>query len=338
MYGYFTSSPNTQVPFYCHPTFWVPVLVLLILVLFKTLIAHAWPPAKPFLEAVDVVVVRKSSYVLVALPVVLERLQHAFVGGAGREISAWIPFGVVHAASSGAAQGGPAESGLLMYFAGALVVFGSVSVWLLSHTIDVLALLPIPLADLVLRMFRLAVLAVLVVLPSGYRAAVSLAIMAIALLLSRWAWRLTVMGTTFALDLLLFRWKRTAVVDRDAVAFSGRGLRGVPKRTKGIIVRNADEIDFLYRDWLFRRKARSLDPAEITLGIGFVYHCLLQPNAEDDVVVVRFPPRYRDQHGSIQGAFRLAKSREIGARRFWSSLKALRRRRIEPGKGFSPLL
>lgn len=62
MYGYFTSSPNTKVPFYCHPTFWVPVLVLLILVLCKTAIGHAWPPAKPFLEAVDVVVVRKSSY------------------------------------------------------------------------------------------------------------------------------------------------------------------------------------------------------------------------------------------------------------------------------------
>jgi hypothetical protein len=332
MYGYFTSSHDTRVPFYCHPTFWVPVLVLLILVQCKTAIGHAWPPVKPFLEAVDVVVVRKSSYLLVALPVVLERLQHALAGG-GREISAWIPFGVVHAASSSAAQGGPAESGLLMYFAGTLVVFGSVSVWLLSHTIDVLALLPIPLADLVLRVFRLAVLALLVVLPSGYSAAVSLAIMVIALLLSRWAWRLTLMGTTFALDLLLFRWKRTAVVDHDAVAFSGNGLRGVPKRTKGIIMRNADEIDFLYRDWLFRRKARSIDPAQITLGLGFVYHCLLQPNAGDDVVVVRFPPRYRAQHGSIQSAFRLAKSREMGARRFWSSLKALRRPRIEPGKG-----
>ena len=328
MYGYFTSSSDTDLPFTSRPIFWAPLLVLLIVVLCKTAIGQAWPPAKPFLEAADVALVRKSAYILAALPFVIERIQHGVAGSVGQDLSFLIPFGTVHAAASASSpQGGPAQAAVLTTFGGALLLIGSVSVWLLSHTVDIVALLPIPLVDVALRTFRLAVLAVLAVLPPGPRFAFAIAIIAIAISLSRWAWRLTRMGTTFALDLLFLRWKRTTSINRSALAFSGTGLRGVPNRTRGMTVRTVGGIEFSYRDWLFRRRSRPIDPAQITLGIGFVYHCLLLPNAEGEVVAVRFPPRYRAQSSSIQSAFQIMQSRELGARRFWSSLKAWRSRR-----------
>lgn len=322
MYDYFTTSqPRETLPLYSQPVVWGPILVLLLVLLSKTAIGQSWPFAKPFLEAADVVVLRKSGYVLAALPFVIEHLRRGVADQVAVAVQTHLPVTTVYAASAShlAASAAPsAGASLLSMIAAAVILAGSAAIWLLSHTVDIVALLPVPFVDVILRFFRLGVVATLAVLPTVGKLALSVVIMAFAFLFCRWAWRLMVMGTTFALDILLMRWKRTAAVERRAVVFAGPGLPGVSNRTKGHLVCQENGVEFAYRDWLFRRRTCLVPVDAANLGLGFIYHSVMM----DKAILLRFPPRYRSQAAHLQAAFGLREVKEVGVRRFWTSVKA----------------
>jgi hypothetical protein len=193
-----------------------------------------------------------------------------------------------------------------------------------------IVLSPSTLLDLLLRGFRLGLLAVagaaLAVDP--WIAALFGALMLVAgLLVAGRSFRWTVFGTVVAADLLTGRAPRAG--ERAPLrAFAARGLAGPPTRAYGRIEAVADGSKrFRWRPWLVLPARTVPLPAAVAIRRSFLAPTLFPLGGVREPTLVRFPPRWRGREEELRlrlGAREVRDGRLVrGLRAAWAWLRAL---------------
>jgi hypothetical protein len=193
-----------------------------------------------------------------------------------------------------------------------LAIVAFLTVWLACHAINVLiALCPFGFIDAILKLFKASLLGSVVVssfINPYLGAAVSLVILFIAGLVAPWAFRLTIFGTLFGLDVLFPRRGRRSVRPNEPHAFLARKLADTPVRTYGRLTRGADgSVTFTYRPWLlFPNRSVTLPSGNVAIAKGILFPSLLQSmDQQRKRIVIMFLPRYRSHEEAIAAHFEI---------------------------------
>jgi hypothetical protein len=207
-----------------------------------------------------------------------------------------------------------------------VVVSGAV--WLLGHSVNVLAVLnPFAPLDSAMRLSRLALVGL--VLGAAKVSAllgllVAIPCIAVAFLVAGWSFRLMVFGLVWSADVLLGRDAAPGlpgladvaargpadVAARDAVelaahgavAFATDGADGVPARTLGRVTWRDGRAVLQYRPWLVLPRRTVVLPHADGIGRGLTGPVLLARAGHHAGVLVRFPPRYRGRVAELAAA------------------------------------
>lgn len=193
-----------------------------------------------------------------------------------------------------------------------LAIVAFLTVWLACHAINVLiALCPFGFIDAALKLFKASLLSSVVIssfIDPYLGAVVSLVILFIAGLVASWAFRLTVFGTLFGLDVLWPSRGRRSIRPTEPHAFLARKLAGAPVRTYGRLIRASDSsVTFKYRPWLlFPERSVTIPPGNVAIAKGLLFPSLLQNlDRQRRRIVVMFLPRYRSHEQAIASHFEI---------------------------------
>ena len=146
-----------------------------------------------------------------------------------------------------------------------------------------------------------------------------LVLVAIALKLALWSYRLSTLATVFSWDLLTFRSDRSWGYTGRVRAFSGKAIE-VPKRTMGHLVLGENgSIEFVYRLWVIGpRRTLAIDQVSLELARTLTHPCLIRRSAVDSTygIVARLPPRYRKRSEELAKAMGVPAT-DVGVRAAW---------------------
>ena len=326
---------RSKLHWYAHPAFWIPALLLVLLVAVKDIVGTATP-----------VVLKRPFDIAEAIE---NKISGLVAAGAFVPLIATI-FTAVAPADSGAAAP-PAmfaagffppmfANGTLDWLGNAvtvpLAIFVFALVWLVSHTINLLILIsPWGAVDAALKAFRLVVLGALTstAFVNPYVGAVfSAVLIVICLLICGWSFRLLVFGTMLAWDLLTGRRFRFTATTEKPKMFLARRQDGVPVRTYGLLFApdSAGNRLFEYRPWLLLPKRKLiLPPGDYTVGRGFLYPevFLIDGKTDRARTMLLLPPRYRGHEEEVVAACGFKEVRDVGMLRgvkgAWRWLKEL---------------
>ena len=145
-----------QLPLIQKPKFWIPIMLLLVLIFVKDTFGGFAPLIKKPLDAVEVLLVNHAGLVLIVFPVVLHQVERVMGFQSLRELFAcMLSEPVVYAATaqtSGVHHAFTVATAILYTVVGLAVTF---VVWLVGHSFDVLVLIsPFPFLDLLLKAIR----------------------------------------------------------------------------------------------------------------------------------------------------------------------------------------
>ena len=326
-------AQRDQLPLVQKPKFWIPIMVLLILIFIKDTFGGFAPLVKKPLDAVEVLLVNHAGLVLIAFPVVLNQVERLLGFGSLRELFAvMLREPIVYAATT-------PSSGVHHAFAVATAVFFTVIglavtlvVWLVGHSFDVLALIsPFPFLDFLLKAIRntiFAVLAITALLSPHLGLLLCLGLLVISLLVFGWSLRTAVFGAIFALGLLralLFDVRDKPSPGESVPAFSTR-VSKVPRRTYGRLRTGQDgTLMFGYRRLLVgpERKIPVGKASSFEVGQGIFSPSVIEPieSAGKHRVVFRLLPTHRGAEESVCTCLEFAQVRDTrftkGLRAFW---------------------
>lgn len=319
---YHTAEPlRDSLPWFCHPYVWGIGFLLMGLCFLKDFFGTAAPP-------------------LVKKPLDVAELFENKLSGL-IACSAFLPFIVSqmtqHMPEHQVAQQPAVQLASMMGVVGfdpriitiPLAVVAFLAVWLACHAINVLiALCPFGFIDAFLKLIKLALLSTVVAsafINPYFGAAVSLVIILIASLLAPWAFRLTVFGTLFGIDVLFPGRARRLASPTEPHAFLARALANAPVRTYGRLVRDPrGAVTFSYRPWLvLPRRSVTLPSGDVTIAKGILFPSLLHSlNPEQRRrMVIMFLPRYRSHEQTIATHFAIA---DIQDSRLMKGFRAVR--------------
>lgn len=316
-YIWASAEERPLLPWFCHPAFWGPGYVLLAACFLKDFLGTAAPPLlKKPLDVVELFENKLSAVMACAafVPFIVSQFTTTASGP---------PEALAHGANLplAAMLGTFPVDARLVTVPLATIVF--LAVWLTGHAVNVLiALCPFGFIDAGLKLFRTAVLSVLTAasfLSPLLGALVALLIIAVALVLAPWAFRLTVFGTVCGLD-VLFPWRgRRRVRVEEPHAFLAQTLAGAPVRSYGRIVREArGGAAFVFRPWLvLPERSVPLAREELCIAKGMLFPSLHQPclRRGRSVMAVILLPRYRSHEEQIARHFGLSEVQESPLRR-----------------------
>src|SRR3974377_211404 len=239
-YYHTPKAQRNQLPLIQKPKFWIPIIVLLVLIFIKDTFGGFAPLIKKPLDAAEVLFVNHAGLVLIAFPLVLNQVGRVMGFQSLRDLFAYmLSEPVVYAAmaqTSGVHQAFTIAAAILYTVVGLAVTF---VVWLVGQSFDVLVLIsPFPFLDFLLKAIRntiFAVLALTALISPHLGLLLCLGLIAIGLLIFGWALRTAVFGTVLALGLLralLFDVQDMPNPGGSVPAFTTR-LRKVPRRTYG---------------------------------------------------------------------------------------------------------
>ena len=332
-YYHTPQAQRDQLPLIQKPKFWVPIIVLLVLIFIKDTFGGFAPLIKKPLDAVEVLFVNHAGLALIAFPVVLNQVARVMGLQSLRGLFAYLQSGpVVFAATA-------QTSGVHHAFTVATAVFYTMTglavtfvVWLVGHSFDVLAMIsPFPFLDFMLKTIRNTIFAVLMItalISPHLGLLLCLFVIVCSLLLFGWALRTAVFGTVFAwglLRVLLFEAQDKPNPGERVPAFSTR-VRKVPRRTYGRLHTIEDgTLMFAYRRLLVGPE--KLVPvgkaSSFEVGQGILFPSVIEPieSAGKHRVVFRLLPTHRGAEESVRGCLELAQVRDIrftkGIRSFW---------------------
>ncbi len=308
-----TPEPDrSNLPWYSHPLFW-GVGITLILVVW---VGHRAPVIKRGFKAYKVwesKIAGLLGFVVAqdALPPHIKKEISSTLGGIAVSMLDWtIPS--AHASTTAGAVDASSGGSLWWVLVLSVSVFAYAVIWLMFHTISVLAVIsPFGWVDWILKGFKLGALlllmAAMMISPWASLAVCSLYVL-IGALVAGWAFRLMVFGAVFSWDALTFRWKRTVPIADEIKVFSGEGLKGVPVRTWGRLVREPDGLRFEYRGFLVLPVRHLQVRSPFVIGVGMASPVLLAAAKTErggDIQMARFPPRYLSHSSALV--------RELGA-------------------------
>ena len=329
-------TPRTQrdqLPLIQKPKFWIPILVLLILIFIKDTFGGFAPLIKKPLDAAEVLFVNHAGLVLIAFPVVLNQVARVMGFQSPRGLFAYLLSGpVVYAATAQTSSGHHAftvATAVVYTVVGLVVTF---VVWLVGHSFDVLALIsPFPFLDFLLKTIRntiFAVLAITVFISPRLGLLLCLGVIVFSFLIFGWALRTAVFGTVFALGLLrvlLFDAQDRPNLGDSVPAFSTR-VRTVPRRTYGRLHTGQDgTLMFGYRRLLVGSEKKLLvgKASSFEVGQGIFFPSVIEPieSAGKHRVVFRLLPTHRGAEEPVRACLGLAQVRDMrftkGIRSFW---------------------
>ena len=314
------AEQRSRLHWYAHPAFWIPALLLVLLVAVKDVIGTALPVTlkRPFdiAEAIE------------------NKISGLVAAGAFVPLIATI-FTVVAPADSGAAAQPTMlaagffppllASGTLNWLGNLvtvpLAIFVFALVWLVSHTINLLILIsPWGALDAALKAFRLTVLAALTgtAFVNPYVGAMfSAVLIVICWFISGWSFRLLIFGSMLAWDLLTGRRFRFTPTTEKTKMFLARRQDGVPVRTYGklFVPDAAGNRVFEYRPWLVLPKRKLILPAsDYAVGRGFLYPevFLLEAKSGRARTMLLLPPRFRGHEEELVAVCGFKEVRDVG--------------------------
>lgn len=304
-------APKEQRPslhWFAQPWFWIPALLLAVLVAAKDVLGTAAPTAlkKPFdvAEAIE----NKVSGLVVAGAVI------PFITTVFPEST-----DPASLATGGLASIDPAAIGNALLVPFAVVAFAIV--WLGSHAINILILLsPFTTVDTALKGFRLGLLGLVTAtsFTNPYvGAAVSLLLLVVAFFIAGWSFRLMVFGNLYVWDFVTLRRKRFHPFRDGNRMFTARKINQVPVRTYGWLSRGEDGgLRFEYRPWLvLARQTLALPAGTYVVGRGLFHPEVAREQAEELEPMLTLPPRYRTHEQELSQVYGFAGVRDVGVRK-----------------------
>lgn len=296
---------RAQLPWFCRPYVWGTGICLLGLCFLKDFFGTAAPPlVKKPLDVAELFESKLSAVVACSafVPFIVSQmgryapLETSFLLGPDARFSSFLAVATFD----------------VRFFTIPLAIVAFLTVWLACHAINVLiALCPFGFIDSILKLFKASLLGSVVVssLINPYLgAAVSLVILFIAALLAPWAFRLTVFGTLFGLDVLFPSRGRRSIRTTEPHAFLARKLADTPVRTYGRLTRAIDgSVTFTYRPWLlFPARSVTIPPGNVAIAKGILFPSLLQSlDQQRKRIVIMFLPRYRSHEQAIAAHFEI---------------------------------
>jgi hypothetical protein len=332
-YYHTARSQRDQLPLIQKPKFWIPVIVLLVLIFIKDTFGGFAPLIKKPLDAAEVLFVNHAGLVLIAFPVVLNEVERVMGFQSLRGLFAYVlSEPVVYAATaqtSGVHHAFSVATAVLYTAVGLVVTF---VVWLVGHSFDVLVMIsPFPFLDFLLKIIRntiFAVLAITTLVSSHLGLLLSLGLIVFSFLIFGWALRTAVFGTVYAmgmLQVLLFGDQNKPNPGDSVPAFSTR-LSKVPRRTYGRLHTSQDGmLMFRYRRLLVgpERKVLVGKASSFEIGQGIFFPSVIEPieSAGKHRVVFRLLPTHRGAEESVRVCLELTQVRDArftkGIRSFW---------------------
>ncbi len=292
-------SQRAQLAFYAQPWCWGPALFLLALIFFKEAVIARIPGVKKPLDVLQLVENKVSGLIAspLAIGALATALHHAMQGVDARAVSSLF-IGAAWAADS-ASPFAALPQWLTWTFAvvGSTVVYGSV--WLASHTINVLILLcPFAVVDNLLRLLRLSLLIGLALLARFAPMVGALAcgvVVLFAILTAGYSYRWMRFGWSFATGFVRARIEPTR--QHGVFAFAGAGL-GIPVRTTGWLRLEDGGLVFHYRRAFVLSRRVSVS-ATLRVERGLLHPVLLD---ELGRVAFRLTPRGRGKEVDVARA------------------------------------
>ena len=329
-------AQRDELPLIQKPKFWIPIMVLLVLIFIKDTFGGFAPLIKKPLDAAEVLFVNHAGLVLIAFPVVLNQVARVMGFQSLRGLFAFVLSGpVVYAATaqtSGVHHALTVATAVLYVVVGLVVTF---VVWLVGHSFDVLAMIsPFPFLDFLLKIIRniiFAVLAIAALISPHLGLLLCLGLIVFSFLIFGWALRTAVFGTIYALALLrvlLFSAREKPNPGESVPAFSAR-VRKVPQRTYGRLHTGQDgTVMFGYRRLLVgpERKVLVGKASSFEVGKGIFFPSVIEPieSAGKHRVVFHLLPTHRGAEESVRACLEFAKVRDIrftkGILSFWKFL------------------
>ncbi len=329
-------TPNEQrgrLPFFDRPYFWIPTIVLLVLIFIKDTFGGFAPLIKKPLDAIEVLFVNHAALVLIVFPVLMNQVARVLGYSSLKTLFAAVFEGpVVYAATMQTTSVHHAFSvaTAVLYTVVGFVIVGVV--WLLGHCFDVLALIsPFPFVDFVLKLIRNVIFAILLgtsIVSPHLGLLLSLAIIIVSFLLFGWALRLSFFGTLFAwsmLEMLLLDIQEKPSREHGVRAFSS-GLKNIKRRTYGTLTPREDgSLVFRYRRMLFGPEKTVVVGRANSFSIarGVFHPTVIEPveSADKNRVVFRLLPTYRGVEEDVRACLECATVEDMrwrkGLRSFW---------------------
>jgi hypothetical protein len=326
-------AQRDQLPLIQKPKFWIPIMVLLILVFIKDTFGGFAPLIKKPLDAAEVLLVNHAALVLIAFPVVLNQVARVMGLQSVRGLFAYmLSEPIVYAASAqtiGVHHALSVATAALYTVVGLVVTF---VVWLAGHSFDVLAMIsPFPFLDFLLKTIRNTIFAVLAITTLFYPhlgLLLCLGVIVFSFLIFGWALRTAVFGSVYAfglLQVLLFGAQDRPNPGESVPAFCTH-VRKVPRRTYGRLHADQDgTLMFGYRRLLVGPEKKVLvgTASSFEVGQGIFSPSVIEPieSAGKHRVVFRLLPTHRGAEESVRACLELAQVRDIrftkGIRSFW---------------------
>src|SRR5215467_5957668 len=326
-------AQRDQLPLIQKPKFWIPIIVLLVLIFIKDTFGGFAALIKKPLDAAEVLLVNHAGLVLLAFPVVLDEVARVMELQSLRGLFAYIFSGpAVYAATAqttGVHHAVSVATAVLYTVVGLAV---ALAVWLVGHSFDVLAMIsPFPFIDFLLKGLRntiFAVLAITALLSPHLGLLLCIGMISLSFLIFGWALRTAVFGTVFALGLLralLFEAQDKPNPGERVPAFSRR-VSKVPRRTYGRLHAGQDGLlMFGYRRLLVGpEKTVAVGKASsFEVGQGIFFPSVIEPieSADKHRVIFHLLPTHRGAEESVCACLTLAQVRDTrftkGLRSFW---------------------
>ncbi len=207
----------------------------------------------------------------------------------------------------------------------AMIVFFIVC--LASNAVNILILLsPFPVFDALLKLFRTAIIASIIVsswLDPWMGAAWALVIIFFSWLIAGWSFRLSHFGFAFIWDFVTARCNRFQPDPTTNKMFLGRKINKVPARTYGRLSRDEKgNLILKYRPWLvLAERTLTLPPVKYAAGKGVFFSEILQVDGDNARIALLLPPRYRSHEYELVAIYGLTDVRDTGLLAAWQWVK-----------------
>ncbi len=310
-YNYFTTPAEKKdsLPWYSNLKFWLPALLLVLVVAVKDTAGAILPPGlKKPLDVAETVESKVSG--LVAAGAVVPSIAAIF------HSTVMTSSGAPDVTQAGilAVNFAPLLNILMIPLAVTMFVL----VWLVGHVINVMILIsPWGGFDAVLKGVRTALLGALTAIHyinPWVGALISLGIVVIAYFLAGWSFRMMVFGSVFTWDFFTVRRRRFKPAANGNWMFTARKFEKTPVRTYGKLVRTEDgKLTFQYRPWLvFQQKTVSLPEEKLAVGRGLFYPEIVTVKEDKTKSLLAMPPRYKKHEEEISQIYGINDVRDTG--------------------------
>lgn len=297
---------KTNLPWFAHPWFWVPGLLIVAVCFIKDTAGNALPTAvkKPF----DVI----------------EAFEHKLSGLVAT--GAIVPFVMMVTKDSGAPQALLSSLGfaaadfswLYNIFIIPVSMIAFFFVFLASNAINVLIILsPFTTVDAALKGMRLALLGTVAgtaLMNPWIGVAWAVFIILVSYFIAGWSFRLSHFGLVYVWDFFTFRSKRFQPNPALNRMFLGRRINKVPARTYGTVGRDDQgSLVMKYRPWLFLTpRVVVLPEGQYAVGKGLVNSEIVKIDGEKTKTMLLLPPRFRRHEEELVKIYGLTDVRPIG--------------------------